>query len=187
LPAYPGAAYVDGVPTAWYPVDHGLLSWTVDPAHAYTTYTLATAGTVYLAQLKSIGRPITNVVYSVTTAGGTLTASQCFVGVYQNGVLLGSSADQSTPWASTGLKTTALAAPVNTLEGGLYVAFVFNGTTGPTLAASVPTSATNNPINANLAVTASRFGTANTGVTTALPTTLGTVAALTAAPWVAVS
>jgi hypothetical protein len=187
MPAYPGAAVTDGVPTVWYPIDYGLQSWTVDPAHANVTFPLGTAGTVYVAQLKVTGRQITNVAYQVTTAGATLTAAQCFVGVYQNGVLLGSSASTATAWATLGPQITPLAAPVNPVsEGAVYVAFVFNGTTGPTLAASAATGATN-PTNFGLAAGTARFGTANTGVTTALPATLGTVTAITAAPWVALS
>ena len=183
MPAYPGASVIDGVPTAWYAIDHGLLSWTLDPAHASGTFTLATGGTVYLAQLKVVDRVVSNLVYQVTTAGATLTSGQCFAGLYQNGVLIGTSADQSGVWNSTGVKTTALVAPVTPLEGAVYAAFVFNGTTGPTLSSGATVAG----VNAGIAATASRFGTANTGVTTALPATLGTVSALSASPFVAVS
>lgn len=175
---------IDGVPTTWYPVDHGLISWAFDPAHATGTYTLATAGTLYTVDIKvGSASTISNIVYAVTTAGGTLTASQCFVGVYQNGVLLGTSAATSTAWASTGLKTTALTNPVAVQEGIVTVAFFFNGTTGPTLASGSAAAV----VNAGIAATASRFATAATGNTTALPAALGTKAALVQSPWVALS
>lgn len=178
------AEIIDGVPTLWFPVDNGLASWTFDPAHANGTYTLATAGTLYTVDLKvGSAATISNVLYAVTTAGGTLTASQCFVGIYQGGSLVGTSAATSTAWASTGLKTTALTSPVNVQSGIVTVAFVFNGTTGPTLASG----ASNSVVNAGLGATVSRYATANTGVTTSLPTTLGTKAALTQAPWAALS
>jgi hypothetical protein len=171
----------DNAPLAFFPLDHGLISWDFDPTYGTSTYTLATAGTLYAAQVKVNPGVITNVVYEVTTAGGTLTSGQCFAGIYQNGNLLGSSADQATAWASTGLKTTALASPVTVQQGVIYVTFSFNGTTGPTLAAASARG------NRGLAGTASRYATGATGATTALPAAFGTVAALAASPWVAVS
>lgn len=173
---------VDGVPEAWFPPDQGLISWAYEPTAAAGTYTLATAGTLYVAALKVTGSStVSNIVYQVTTAGGTLTSGQCFVGLYQGGALIGTSADQATAWASTGVKTTALATPVKPLPGLVYVAFSFNGTTGPTLAAGSVRA------NVGLAAAVSRFGTANTGATTALPGTLGTVAALGQSPWAGLS
>lgn len=178
------AQLIDGVPTTWYPVDHGLISWAFDPAHATNTYTLATAGTLYTVDVKlGSTTTISNIVYDVTTAGGTLTASQCFVGVFQGGALLGSSASQHTAWASTGVKTTALASPAIAQQGIVTVAFFFNGTTGPTLSSGSGVAV----VNAGIAATASRFATAATGNTTALPAALGTKAALVQSPWVAVS
>lgn len=175
---------IDGVPTTWYPVDHGLLSWAFDPAHATNTYTLATAGTLYTVDVKvGANTTVSNIIYDVTTAGGTLTASQCFVGVYQAGVLLGTSASQTTPWGSTGVKTTALVTPVVVQEGLVTVAFFFNGTTGPTLSSGSGVAA----VNAGIAATSSRFATAATSATTALPAALGTKAALVQSPWVALS
>lgn len=177
------AQVIDGVPTTWYPYDHGFLTWAFDPAHATGTYTLATAGTVYSVDLKiATATTISNIVYGVTTAGGTLTASQCFVGLYQNGVLLGTSAATSTAWASTGLKTTALASPVAVQQGIVTVVFFFNGTTGPTLAAGSSTVVNN----AGISAATSRFATADTGKTTAFPATLGTKSALAQSPWVAI-
>ena len=172
----------DGVPDVWFPIDHNLISWTSDPLTATGTYTLATAGTVYLVAIKTNATTISNVVYNVTTAGSTLTASQCFVGVYQNGALLGTSATTSTVWASTGLKTTALASPVAVQAGYVYVAFFFNGTTGPTFSAGSTTLA-----NVGLTAAQSRFATGATGATTALPGAPGTLTALAASPWVALS
>lgn len=180
----PAAELVEGAALTWAAVDHSLQAWAFDPSNATGTYTLATAGTVYVAAIKVNPRLVSNIVVGVTTGGGTLTASQCFAGLYQNGALIGSTADQSAVWNSTGLKTMALATPVTPLGGLVYVALVFNGTTGPTLAAGTGIQGVSN---VGLTATASRYGTANTSVTTALPTTLGTVAALAQAPWVALS
>jgi len=182
MPFIPGdAEVVDGLPTAWFPIDHNLISWSSDPALVTGTYTLATAGTLYLVAVKVEPGTVTNVIYNVTTAGSTLTAGQSFVGVYQNGALLGTSASTSTAWASTGLKTTALASPVTVTEGYVYVAFFFNGTTGPTLSAGSTIG------NVGLTAAQSRYSTGATGATTALPAAPGTLAALAASPWVALS
>lgn len=178
------AAGIDGVPTLWFPVDHGLLSWSFDPAGATGTYTLAPAGTLYTVDLKvANSQTVSNIVYAVTTAGASLTANQCLVGIYQNGVLLGTSGNAATAWASAGAFTTALATPVPVQAGTVTVAFVYNGTTGITLAAG----ATSVLGNIGLAATQSRYGTANTGVTTALPATLGAKSASTHAVWVGLS
>lgn len=167
---------------AWSATDYGLVAWSFDPSAATSTYTLATAGVLYLAQLKVLPGLVSNVVYDVTTAGGTLTASECFVGVYSGGALVAQSADQSTAWASTGVITTALTSPYEAGRGALTVAFLFNGTTGPTLATGSAKAA----VNAGIAATSSRYGSAGTSRTT-LPTTLPTVAALPEAIWVALS
>lgn len=183
----PAAELVEGAALTFAAVDHGLQAWTFDPANATGSLALATGGTVYVVALKVNPRVVTNIVVGVQTAGGTLTSGQCFAGLYQNGALLGSTADQSAVWNSTGVKTMALANPVTPLGGLVYAAFVFNGTTGPALAngGTVLTNAALN--NVGLAATVARFGTANTSVTTALPATLGTVAALSATPWVGLS
>lgn len=184
----PAAELVEGAALTFAAVDHGLQAWTYDPVSATASLALATAGTVYVVALKTNPRLISNIVVGVQTAGGTLTASQCFAGLYQNGALLGSTADQSGVWNSTGVKTMPLASPVNPLGGLVYAAFVFNGTTGPALA-HAGAALTNAALdNVALAATVARFGTANTGVTTALPATLGAVSALsTATYWVGLS
>jgi hypothetical protein len=182
MPFIPGdSLIVDGLPTAWFPIDQNLITWAFDPNAVSSSYTLATAGTLYVVTLKAEPSTISNVVYRVSTAGSSLTTSQCFVGVYQNGVLLGSSADCSTAWASTGNKTTALTSPVTVLEGYVQVAFFFNGTTGPALSSGGTLG------NIGLSAAQSRYSIGATGATTALPTAPGTLTALAASPWVALS
>lgn len=175
------ATLTDILPLQWNAADHGFISWAFDPSQATATFTLTTGGTLYVVALKTTTRTVTNVVYNITTAGATLTTGQNWLGLYQAGVLLGSSADQTIPWVSTGVTTTALTLPTQVAQGIVYVAFVFNGTTGPTLAAGSVRG------NANITATASRYGTAATSVTTALPAAVGTVAALAQSPWVALS
>lgn len=168
--------------TTFNAADYGFTSWAFDPVHATATYTLATGGTLYVAAVKVNPGYVTNIVYDITTAGATLTSGRSFVGLFQSGNLLGTSLDQSTAWVTTGVTTTAIANGPVLVQGGVaYVGFSFGGTTGPTLAAGATVA------NIGLSATASRFGTANTSLTTALPSTLAAIAALSQSPWVALS
>jgi hypothetical protein len=177
------SAIQDGAVLSQYAVDQGLISWAYDPSLITGTFTLTTAGTVYTVDLKVNTTTITNVAYYITTAGATLTAGQNWVGVYQNGVLLGQSVPAATitQWLTTGYIVTPLAAPVNVQNGIITVAFVYNGTTAPTLGIAGARG------NVGLAAASSRYAQANTSITTALPTTLGTKSALAQSPWAAVS
>lgn len=167
------------------PADHGFLAWPYDPSAASSSTVLATAGTVYVVKCHlPVAANITNIVTQVTAAGTTLTSGQCFAGVYQGGVLLGSTADQSVAWASTGVKTMAISGgPVAAAAGDVYIAFFFNGTTGPTF----PRGNGNALINAGLAAASSRYASADTGRTTTLAATLGALTSLSVSYWVAVS
>lgn len=166
------------------PEDHALLAWAFDPATMSSGTALATAGTVYVVKLRIRGAmSVTNIVAFNNVNGSTLTVNQCWAGLYQNGSLLGTSADQSTAWLSTGTKTMAITGgPVILTPGYAYVAYLFNGTTGPGFGRHTGLAAGN----LGLATTASRFGTADTGRTT-LPSTLGTISALSVGYWAGLS
>jgi hypothetical protein len=169
----------------WTPSDQGLVSYTYDPATVSGNATLASAGVLYLSRLHvDVAATVTNILASIATAGATLTAGQCGAALYNaSGALLSATADQASAWGSTGLKTMALAVAQNLPAGDYYVGLWFNGTTSP----AFYRQGTGAHINAGLAATASRFGTANTGVTTAAPNTLGTIAAATNAWWIGLS
>jgi hypothetical protein len=128
----------------------------------------------------------TNIIMSISTAGSSLTSGQNFIGLYSpSGTLLSGTADQTTNWGSSGLKTMALSSQQTNLPPGIYtVAFYGNGSTLPTL--RVGTAGSSWP-NAGLATVNSRFGIANTGLTTALPSTVGTITANEFAWWIALS
>lgn len=175
------------------PPDHNLLAWNYDgpSSTAGASVPLATGGTLYVQKLKvPVASSVTNVVYYLTTLGTLLTSGQCFIALYQRaaGALIGVSADQSAVWATpgtTGLKTTALVGgPFVVQAGDIYVAFWYNGTTGP---AFHRTSGLSGLMNAGLGATVSRWGTADTGTTTTAPTTLGTIAASSTAYWMGLS
>lgn len=171
------------------PGDHGFISWTYDPAPSQGT-SAPTAGTLYLGKQTPIYVPKspTKVWYAVATAGSGLTAGQCFVGLYNaSGVLLATSADQSTAMASTGVKSATLISPPDLAPGVYYVGILANGTTAPVLARGSGT--VSGLSNANLSPANYRFGTSGTTLT-ALPssvtmTSLGT--AITGTFWSALS
>ena len=175
-------------PADWTASDSSLIAWAYDPTgNTASTVALATAGTLYLIKVHvTAPASITNIVMDVNAAGSGLTTDQCFAALYNasTGALVGTTADQSTAWGTTGIKTMALSGgPFSVSAGYYYVAVWFNGTTGPAFSRTQGTSL----INVGLAATASRWGTANTGTTTTAPSTLGTIAAASNSYWAALS
>jgi len=167
------------------PEDHGLLAWTMDPSSAGTGTVLSVAGTMQGARLY-LPRPmtVTNLYCHLSAAGATLTAGSCKAALYNSaGTLVGTTVDQATAWASSGLKVMALSAAVVCPVGYYDLALWFNGTTSPTLYRSMAV-----PVgNANLTGAATRFFTANTAITTTAPATLGAKTVQNTAWWLAVS
>lgn len=160
--------------TYWAPEDHGLITWTVDPATCASGTILAAAGTVNVARVHvPVAASATNIELFATAAGASLTAGECFAGLYTSaGALVASTADQSTNWASSGAKTMPLlGGPYNLLPGDYLIGWFANGTTLPTFLRGVSQSAANYKLTAGSA----RFATAATGQTTAMPASLGTL------------
>lgn len=188
------AAAADHVHAAsvWTAADQGFAAWNYDMGATASggTTALATAGTVY-----TFGVPlrqaatVTNIVVALIANGGTLTSGQCFGALYTGaaGSLVGQTADQSAAWGAgaTKLVTMALAGgPFAVAAGIVQVALWFNGTTGPSFFKTASNAAL---ANAGLATSLSRYGTANTSVTTTAPGTLGTISAASNGYWVALS
>jgi hypothetical protein len=167
--------------------DSGYLAWTFDPAQVSATGIAPGSGVVNLAKVL-VPQPIsvTNVVLYVTSAGSSLTAGQSFAGLYNSaGTLIGTTADQSSAWTSTGRKSMALTGGPFTLTPGYYwVAFYSVGTTPPSFGKN------NNALDAtfyNGTLSAARYRFATNGTaTTALAATItpGSNTALNT-PWFA--
>lgn len=170
----------------WAAADHGLATWAFDPAIGASNSTpLSTAGTLYLVKLHMpVAQTITNILLFLTSAGATLTTGECFAALYQNGNLLGSTADQSTAWGTSGFKTMPISGGgVAVAAGDVYVGMWFNGTTGP-----APLRGNgNSSVNLNLSASTARFGSANTGLTTTAPATLGAISGISVAYWAGLS
>jgi hypothetical protein len=172
--APPGAA---GIPS---PNVNGLAAWSVDPASASSSSANPAAGTAQVAGIDVAAGTVSSIWMYVAGAGSGLTTGQCFAAIYQGGALLGATADQSTAWQSTGAKQMALTAPVTVAAGEVQVIFWSNGTTQPTF----NRAGSGGSVNLGVSGATARFGTANTGLTTAAPSTLGTVStASTAIAW----
>jgi hypothetical protein len=167
------------------PADHGLLGWTFDPIIANANGSLAAAGTISTAQIhvpKAVS--VTNVLLYVAEAGVLLTSGQCFAALFQAGALIGVSADQASAWQSGGVKTMALAGgPFALAAGDIVIAWFANGTTLPKFSRQAGIAL----VNVGLAAASSRFGTADTGRTTTMPSTLGTIAAASNSWWAGIS
>lgn len=173
--------------TTWEAADHGLLTWLADPALCQNSQTPASgAGVLQLVRLHlPVAATVSSVCLYVSTAGSGLTSGQCWAGLYSTaGALLSAvSADQSTAWASVGLKSMALATPQSCAAGDYYVGWFANGTTLPAFLRAVGSSAGN----AGLAAASARFATGATGQTTAAPASAGTLAGSSAGFWAALA
>ena len=191
---YPNPGLANGSIPPWTAVDQSLLAWNYDGPSGATggTTALTPAGTMFTVAVKVPSAiTVTNIVMQLSANGSVLTSGQCFAALYRGaaGSLVAATADQATAWGAGAPKalTMALAGgPFAVAAGIVYVGFWYNGTTGPSF---FRTNSTTTLFNIGLADAASRFGTANTALTTTAPGTLGTITATgsLAAIWVGLS
>lgn len=179
---WPGLSSI--VSNAWGPSDHGLIAWSYDPSLAAGATIVATGGTICTVRLKlAVAASITKVCLYCTTTS-SLTSGQCFAAIYQGGALVGVTADQSGVWNTAGFKAmTLVGGPFSVTSGDVIVAFFANGGPLPTFARAAQLGVGN----VNLTLANSRYGTADTGQTTSMPGTLGTIGASSADYWAAVA
>lgn len=183
--------YPTTIPTALDARDHGIVGWTYDPAGVQAGTALPTAGLAQVARIRVLSSVVTNILVHVTTGGTSLTAGQCFAALYNDaGALLGGgavTADQSTPWASTGLKTMALTVAQGVTTNAWYrVLMWFNGSAGPQLSRA-GTGAIAALANVGMSAPTLRFSTADAGLTTAAPANIGAQTAAAIPWWVGLS
>lgn len=165
----------------WRPYDQGFIAWSLDPAMVSSSST-PTSGTLQVVMLKiPYDATVSNIHMHVQTAGSSLTSGRNFAGLYDSSNnKLSLTADQTTPWSSAGGKTMALVTPQAVTAGSIVkVCFWAVGTTTPSFSRSVSFSGT--AINLGQS-TNFRFATADTGLTTTAPNTIGTQTA-TGIPW----
>lgn len=168
-----GIQYVSDAPSR-----HGFIDWNYDPIMTGSAAGQAlTTGTIYLVKMTpQIGGVVSNIVVAIgsTAPAGTLTSGQNLMAVYDSaGNRLGITSDQTTAWATSGVKSCALTAPI-TLAGGkdYYVAALTVSGAG-TGAAFVRNNAgaVTTPNAGFSSTSAYRFATNGTAQT-ALPSTL---------------
>lgn len=173
----------------WGPAQHNFLAWTFDPTIMSNIAATGTAGVLNLVRIHvPAAITATNLLFHVGTAGVTLTAGQCFIGLWNAaGTHIGVSADQAAAWGTTGLKTAALAGgPFALPAGDYYIGYWFNGTIGP----GPLRQSTANPaviMNLGLAAPNLRVCSADTGLTTTAPATLGGQTAANIFYWAGIS
>ncbi len=171
----------------------GLISWNYNSLLAQAASGTPVSGTGYLMKIPLFGAPVsvTNILAGVQTAGSSLTASQCFAGLYDNtGAKIGVTADQSVAWTSTGLKTMALAGgPFAGSWPWVYVAIITNGTTNPQFTRAAGAVLGTAIVNFNAVTSDIPFATSGSGLT-ALPASFAYSSNVTTnaqAIWVALS
>jgi peptidoglycan/xylan/chitin deacetylase (PgdA/CDA1 family) len=171
----------------WAASDNGLIAWAYDPALAGVNSSLPNAqGTMQVVKLHNPTQvTVTNIILAISTAGATLTSGQNFATLYNStGALVGTTADQATNWQTNGAKIMGISGgPVTLNAGDCYVGFWSNGTTMPSFSRASSSAI----INVGLSSANSRFGIANTGLTTATPGTLGTVSVQSLSFWAGLS
>ncbi|MFJ8301605.1 hypothetical protein ACIQ9R_37650 [Streptomyces sp. NPDC094447] len=170
------------------PADSSLKAWTFDPATNLVAQVLTT-GLLEMVKLPiRTATTITNIVAAISTAGSGLTAGQNWAGLYSSaGTLLSQTADQTTAWASTGVKTMPLAAPQVVAAGSYFVAFVSNGTTPPQMPRGSSLGIGADLLNIGLTAATARYATAGTVTTLPSSVTMGSRTTAARAWWVAVS
>lgn len=168
------------------PTDHDLVGWVFPPEQVQGGTIVPTAGLLQVVRVRAMSTLATNLLMYVTTAGATLTANRCLAALFTDaGALLAATGNQATAWESTGLKTMALTAAQAVTPGAWYrIGFYSNGTTQPTFARGAAVAA-GTALNAGLSTP--RWSTADAGLTTAMPSTLGAQTAIGTAWWAAIS
>ena len=175
------------------PTGNSFLGWAFDPLLMSGTAKILVSGTLTVAKIAvPEAATVKNVHCFIAKAGATLTAGQSRLGLFnEQRKLVGETAAAATITAYELVEKeakVALETAVTLPAGAAYVGVYCVGTTPPELGlAGSATKKESDMANANVETTKSRFATANTGLTTAMPSEIGT---MTAAPfpfWAAVS
>jgi hypothetical protein len=170
------------------PADHGLIAWNFAPYNVRASDKIAmTAGTLYLAKLPiPYATTINKIGFYVAQAGTNLTTGQNYGALYgPTGSLLASTADLTATYGTAGGYLISLTSSQPVAAGYVYIGLYFNGT-GTALAAGAGDAPTG-LLNFNLTNAGSLFATANTGLTTAMPSSLGTLTPVTDGIWACIA
>lgn len=186
LEGYLGVAANDGrggVPPAY----HGFLAWSNDPTITDTSMHTLVSGTLYVVGLWAPRDISVTGVNIMTTSSGTATAAYGAIYSQAGALLRQTSSSAHALFGSIGLKTlplTAIAVP----QGKFYAAWWVVTASAPIVyTTSSYAPGTGLAGNMNLSLANTRFASADTGLTSTAPATMGTKAALSRSIWCAVS
>lgn len=157
----------------WQASDNNFLGADFDPLLTDSTGDLLNNGQICLSKTwLPASVTVANLIVIVTAVGTSLTAGQNWGGLFSStGTLLAKTADQSTPWATTGVKTMALTveAGQSLTQGGsgvyVYGALLVNAV-GSYRFARARAQAATSLANQGLTSLNHRFGDSGSGQTT---------------------
>jgi hypothetical protein len=149
--------------------------WTFDPviltngnSAYFTNYLFGTK--IYLQTAQNIS----TIQYKILSNTAVFTTGQCFIGVYQAGNLIASSADMAATWQGAGnilFTTPLLGAPIAVSAGSIYIVSLWNSSSGSFYFHGYVNSATGN-VNYFLQSPNLRSWVSSASGFTALPLTL---------------
>jgi hypothetical protein len=180
-PGNNGSNGVDALKTEYAPSDYGLVAWSTALDGTGSGNALTGLGRLSGARLYlPVATTVSQIQLIIVTLGTSLTSGNCKGAIYDiSGNLLATTVDQSTNWATAGVRNCALATPV-VLQPGFYdVGIWANGTASPVFGRAGSGSG----LNGTLSGQAIRFWRADNGLTTAAPATLGAKSVDTYAWW----
>lgn len=168
LPSGSGGSTVNTNPV---PALHGFLGWTIDPAVADTART-PDIGHIYLVKMSwPTTQTVSNIIASITTGGSSL--ANTYLGIYDStGTRLAVTADLSTSWQTSGMKTNALTSAVavpGTAGGYIHIAYLIGAGTDTNIFYS---SSYIDPVVLNMGLTSAFRSARSNNVYSSLPSTL---------------
>lgn len=189
MPVYPSYAILKQARSSWAPADQGLKLQSFDHPAFGTASTATADGRVYLAAMYTCYSMTISTAHAYCSAAGTSVTVGHF-GIYSfAGIRLGNTANQTTAFQSTGLKSIALSASVAIPPGYYWGAILTTSTTDPQWRRAPNTTALE--VNAGLASASSRAAWLSSTGNTDLPASFTPGTGFAATPpalfWIAFS
>lgn len=165
------------------PALHGLKVWNFDPCLSSGNQRAATAGTLVVF---SVWVPKAMTITNLHTIFTAVGSGNTYMALYSGaGALLSQSPATNSASGSAGIRTFVLNTPQAVTAGRHYIA-LWATSTSPSFMRTTGGFGTYD-VNVNLAAGTFRCATANTGLTTTAPSTIGTMTAMTELWWVGAS
>jgi hypothetical protein len=170
---------------------NGFKAWTFDPAFIGSAKQINSVGTMYIARFVATeDASISTVSICVSSAG---TTSSCWAALYSAAGSLLQQSSSSVDTTTTGLKAFSLASPESITAGTIYYAAVW-ATAGSGQAPSLLATANavvggSGQFSSSVGLSSPNFrsATANTGLTSTAPSTIGTMASVDPLIWFGLS